>query len=89
MPAYEPTELPPEDATYGADHDELVAELLTLTEAFFRQASPAIRDELRQFLSSHGCHPSTGLEWFLDSLVFSAGRLPAARTEDETPQTTG
>jgi hypothetical protein len=72
MPAYEPTELPPDNADFGPSHDEITAELLTLTHNFFDQASTAVRDELRQFLTNRGHHPITGLEAFLDRLQFSA-----------------
>lgn len=72
MPTYEPTQPPPEDADFGPTHDEITAELLTLTHDFFRQASPATREELRQFLTGHGHHPATGLDTFLDRLGFSA-----------------
>jgi hypothetical protein len=73
MPAYEPTEPPPEDTDFGPSHDEITAELLTLTHNFFRQASPATREELRQFLTGQGHHPITGLEAFLDTMQFNAG----------------
>lgn len=72
MPAYQPTELPPEDADFGPCHHEITAELLTLTHDFFDQASPTVRDELRQFLTNQGHHPITGLQAFLDRLQFSA-----------------
>ena len=72
MPAYEPTEPPPDDADFGPTHDEIITELLTLTHDFFRQASPATREELRQFLTERGHHPTAGLDAFLDRLGFSA-----------------
>lgn len=60
----------PDTAAALADigREALTAELLELCEEFFRHASPVVHRELRQFLTDRGCHPSTGLGWFLDSL---------------------
>jgi len=85
MPAYQPSEPPPEDADFGPGGDAITAELLTLTWQFFTHASPTVRAELRQFLTDRGHHPVAGLEAFLDRLQFSTERhhhpgRPGART---------
>ncbi|AHH98825.1 hypothetical protein GCM10010174_66760 [Kutzneria viridogrisea] len=74
MPAYQPSDLPPEDADFGPSHDEITAELLTLSWQFFH-TSPTAWEELRRFLASHDHHPVAGLEAFLDGLQFSANHL--------------
>ena len=72
MPAYQPSELPPDDANFGLRPDDITAELLTLSWEFFTHASPATREELRRFLTARGHHPTAGLGAFLDGLQFTA-----------------
>jgi hypothetical protein len=74
LPAYQPSEPPPEDADFGPSAEEITADLLTLTWEFFNQASPLVRAELRQFLTDHGHHPIAGTAAFLDRLQLSAAR---------------
>lgn len=70
-----PDPLPGRDAELvGVPGSAITVELLGLGEEFFRHASPAVLTELRQFLTAHGCHPNTGLGWFLDSLGFATFR---------------
>jgi hypothetical protein len=57
------------DAQFGVPPEQITTELLELCEQFFRQASPTVRTELRQFLTEHG-HRG-GLGWFLDALGFT------------------
>jgi hypothetical protein len=73
MPAYEPVELPPNDADFGPSHDQITAELLALTSDFFRQASPTVHTELRKFLTNRGHHPVASLSAFLDALQLNTG----------------
>lgn len=73
MPADQPPlELPDDDTVFGPTRDEITAELLDLTWCFLTKASPAVRDELRAFLTSRGHHRTAGLEAFLDTLQFTA-----------------
>jgi hypothetical protein len=72
MPACQPSELPPCDTARTGQGQQTTAELLTLTFEFFSQTGPAVRHDLRAFLTSRGCHPHTCLGRFLDGLQFSA-----------------
>jgi hypothetical protein len=72
MPAYEPSQLPPGDADFEPSDDQATADLLTLAWQFFCQASPAVREELHQFLTHQDHHPTTGPSAFLDRLQFTA-----------------
>jgi hypothetical protein len=57
------------DVAFGVAPEQITTELLELCEQFFRQASPTVHTELRQFLTEHGHH--RGLGWFLDALGFT------------------
>ena len=50
--------------------EQITTQLLELCEQFFRQASPIVHTELRQFLAEHGYHHG-GFGWFLDALGFT------------------
>jgi hypothetical protein len=69
----EPVDPPPEDIPQEpADaHEAHLLELLTVCEAFLRNASPTVHNELREFLTGQRCHPVTGLPAFLDILQFT------------------
>lgn len=68
----EPADRPPDDLPdKPASHDAHLLELLTVCEVFLRTASPAVHDELREFLTAQGWHPVTGLTTFLDVLGFT------------------
>jgi hypothetical protein len=58
------------DVQFGVAPEQIITELLELCEEFFRQASPAVHSELRQFVVEHVHHGDLG--WFLDALGFSA-----------------
>jgi hypothetical protein len=49
--------------------EQITNELLEICDEFFRQGSPIVHTELRQFLTEHGHHG--GPEWFLDALSFT------------------
>jgi hypothetical protein len=86
MPACEPAGPPQEDTVHtGPGQQQILAELLTLTWEFLSQASPAVRDDLRAFLTSRGYHPQASLGWFLDTLQLSATRLPADGASPDPP----
>jgi hypothetical protein len=57
------------DVQFGVAPEQITTELLELCEQFFRQASPAVHTELRQFLTEHGHYGDLG--WFLDALGFT------------------
>ena len=88
MPAYEPSQPPPDGAVAaGQSEHEAAAELLTITWEFFTRASPTAREELRRFLTSRGCHPATALGWFLDGLqlsTYNMSRPPSGEPPDST-----
>jgi len=73
-PRYEPGD---DAMIIGTPREDTTAELLGLCEEFFRcHASPQTHAELREFLTSRGYHPVTGLGGFIDALGFAA--LPAS-----------
>jgi hypothetical protein len=76
-----PVDQPDPDVQFGVPPEQITAELVGLCAEFFRQASPAVHTELRQFLTEHGYHPSA-LGWFIDALGFTS----LNRTDlDESP----
>lgn len=62
----------------GTARATTIAELLELCDEFFRQASPTVHDELRQFLTARGHHPHTGWGWFIDTLGFATRDQPVS-----------
>jgi len=70
----DPEQEPPDDAVEDrVDERDHLAELLELTDEFFRQASPQVRAELALFLTTqHGWSPECGLHAYLDSVSFTA-----------------
>jgi hypothetical protein len=54
------------DVEFGIAPEQITSGLLELCEQFFRQGSPIVHTELRQFLAGHGHHG--GLGWFIDAL---------------------
>jgi hypothetical protein len=65
----QPPDAPDPDAQVSVPPEQITTELLELCDEFFRQASPIVHTELRQFLTDHGHHG--GLGWFLDALRFT------------------
>ena len=57
------------DVDFGIAPEQITRGLLELCEQFFRQGSPIVRAELRQFLNENGHHG--GLGWFIDALGFT------------------
>lgn len=57
------------DVQFSVAPEQITTELLEICDEFFRQASPIVHTELRQFLTEHG-HRG-GLGWFLDALGFT------------------
>jgi hypothetical protein len=66
---FQPADAPDPDAQVSVPPEQITTELLELCDEFFRQASPIVHTELRQFLTDHG-HRG-GLGWFLDALGFT------------------
>jgi hypothetical protein len=62
------------DVQFGVAPEQIATELVELCDEFFRQASPIVHAELRQFLTEHG--HNSGLDWFLDALSFTAVSRP-------------
>ena len=54
------------DVQFGVAPEQITTEMLELCSEFFRQASPIVHAELREFLTEHAHHG--GLGWFLDAL---------------------
>ena len=77
LPADAPEPEPDAQISVPPEH---ITELLELCEQFFRQASPSVHTELRQFLTEHGHHG--GLGWFLDALSF---HHPEPHRPEDTP----
>ena len=65
-----PGHAPGPDAQFSVGPEQITTELLGLCEEFFRQPSPIVHTELRQFLTDHGHHG--GLGWFIDALGFTS-----------------
>jgi hypothetical protein len=64
---------------FSVPPEQIITELLELCEQFFRQASPTVHTELRQFLTEHG--HNGGLGWYLDALGFRAKPLHRTRAK--------
>jgi hypothetical protein len=58
------------DVAFGVAPEQITTELLEICDEFFRQASPLVHTELRQFLTERGHHGALG--WFLDALGLTA-----------------
>jgi hypothetical protein len=65
-----PTDEPDPDAQLSVPPAQITTELLELCAEFFRQASPIVHAELRQFLNEHG-YQRGGLGWFIDTVGFT------------------
>jgi hypothetical protein len=86
VPACRPSELPSCDTARTGQGQQTTAELLALTVEFFSPAGPAVRHDLRAFLTSGGCHPQTCLGRFPGGLHCSARQLSAAGTSQDPPR---
>jgi hypothetical protein len=64
-----PADAPDPDVRFNVPAEQITAELIEICDEFFRQASPIMHTELRQFLTEHG-HPG-GIGWFIDALGFT------------------
>jgi len=70
----------------GAESCQQTAILLNLCHDFLTTASPATRNELRQFLTNKGIAPHTAVGWLIDMLSLRA--LNASTCHDHTHTTT-
>lgn len=62
----------PDTTSTATDSHQQIAYLLSLCHDFLTTASPATRNELRQFLTSKGLAPHAAVGWLIDMLALRA-----------------
>ena len=69
----------------GVDSCQQIAYLLNLCHDFLTTASPATRNELRQFLTNKGLAPHTAVGWLIDMLGLRALNASTCHGHIHTP----